>query len=199
LTDTTKSGTSDRGNFTIVQSGRKFYFSDPRPEEIDITDIAHSLSRQFRFTGHTTVPWSVAQHSLALLYYAQVELNLTNCQLHTILLHDASEAYLSDVARPAKRMLQGYMELEDQVHEAISNKYELEFPHQAWLKEIDYRITADEVLEFCENKDIYGDWGFEVEPLGLSPYLKTLSAMTMEEIKERFLQEHENMERLRNV
>src|SRR6266496_642804 len=74
---------------------------DPRPEMIDIRDIAAALSNQCRFTGHTVyagfpVFYSVAQHSVLV---SQI------CDFNDAawgLLHDASEAYLSDLARPLK-------------------------------------------------------------------------------------------------
>ena len=39
------------------------------------------------------------------------------------LLHDASEAYLSDVTRPVKRELPKYLEIEEPLQEAIWQKY----------------------------------------------------------------------------
>lgn len=42
------------GYFMHTWSGRKFFPLDPRPDEISINDIAHALSNQCRFNGHTT-------------------------------------------------------------------------------------------------------------------------------------------------
>ena len=39
------------------------------------------------------------------------------------LLHDASEAYLSDVTRPVKKELPKYLEIEKPLQDAIWNKY----------------------------------------------------------------------------
>ena len=66
-------------------SGRKFYFLNPNPEDIDIEDIAHALSMQCRFTGHTKWFYSVAEHAIWVSYLVPVHLALEG------LLHDASE------------------------------------------------------------------------------------------------------------
>ena len=47
-------------------SGKKFYPLDPRPEDIDIRDIAHALSLNCRFNGHCRCFYSVAEHSVGV-------------------------------------------------------------------------------------------------------------------------------------
>ena len=46
--------------------GKKFRFLDPRPEDIDIIDIAHALSNICRFTGHTKRFYCVSPETLVL-------------------------------------------------------------------------------------------------------------------------------------
>src|SRR5690348_18006267 len=79
-------------------TGRTFCPLDPKPEDIDIQDIAHALSCQCRFTGHSRKFYSVAEHCVRVSLLVSPDLQLA------ALLHDASEAYLSDVARPIKRL-----------------------------------------------------------------------------------------------
>lgn len=88
-----------------------------RLTDIDITDIAHSLSMVNRFNGHTSRPLSVAQHSV---YVARIVRNILDSTDHIpcldsrefchrcednrkielrALLHDSSEAYLGDVTK----------------------------------------------------------------------------------------------------
>lgn len=69
---------------------------DLKPEDIDIRDIAHALSQQCRFTGHTRKFYSVAEHCILVSELCPTELKLAG------LLHDADEAYLIDLARPVK-------------------------------------------------------------------------------------------------
>lgn len=37
---------------------------NPRPEDIDLIDVAHALARINRFNGHTAQPYSVAEHAV---------------------------------------------------------------------------------------------------------------------------------------
>lgn len=89
------------------------------PEDFDIEYIAHSLSLQCRFNGHTPKLYSVAQHSV---YVSQVvdyfyngissnkptnepnKLQLPILQLHA-LLHDAHEMIIGDITTPAQEFI----------------------------------------------------------------------------------------------
>lgn len=67
--------------------------------QADVREVAHSLSRLCRFTGHTDVTYSVAQHSLLVASLV----SQTDPDLAVVaLLHDAHEAYLGDISRPVK-------------------------------------------------------------------------------------------------
>ena len=69
---------------------------NPDPEDIDIRDIAHSLSQQCRFTGHTSEFYSVAEHSVLVSEAVPAR------DAALGLMHDATEAYLADLAKPIK-------------------------------------------------------------------------------------------------
>src|ERR1041385_9159273 len=87
--------TSDSGAI-MTCSGRWINPLNPDPEQINIEDIAHSLSNQCRFTGHTKHFYSVAQHSCLVADLCGYAKGLGG------LLHDGTEAYMSDIARPIK-------------------------------------------------------------------------------------------------
>src|SRR5690606_26960723 len=57
-------------------SGRKLDLYNILPSDIDIFDIAHSLSRQCRFSGHCVEFYSVAQHSLRVAELLPTELKM---------------------------------------------------------------------------------------------------------------------------
>ena len=103
----------------------------PHAELIDIEDIAHALSMLCRANGHFKSFYSVAQHSINCMVEAKARGYSVRIQL-ACLLHDASEAYLSDVTRPVKAELPRYKEIEAPLQEVIWNK---------WLGD---SLTADE-------------------------------------------------------
>ena len=94
----------------------------PDVELIDIRDIAHALSFLCRANGHFATFHSVAQHSLECQQEAKMRGLSKRLQL-ACLLHDASEAYISDVTRPVKAQMPLYLELEAPLQETIWNKY----------------------------------------------------------------------------
>ena len=77
---------------------------DPKPEQIDLEDIAWSLARQCRFNGHTILHYSVAEHSTLVSLILGQQKQSREVQLAG-LLHDAAEAYLGDIVSPVKRCL----------------------------------------------------------------------------------------------
>lgn len=139
-------------------SGKAFYPLNPDPSKIDIVDIAHSLSMQCRYNGHCVRFYSVAEHCVTLSFAVAPEHSLW------ALLHDASEAYLSDVPRPIKHLLTGYAEAEKRLENAIFEHFGLRGPVPAQVKEYDFRILNNEradLMQTCER-----DWEPMGEPLG---------------------------------
>jgi hypothetical protein len=149
---------TSRGNFLQTHSGILFFPLDPRPEDIDVGDIAHSLSLQCRFAGHVKRHYSVAEHSIRVSKIVSRDVALW------ALLHDASEAYLVDLPRPLKVLPEfyRYREIEKNIMDAIVRKYGL---CEIMPEEVDY---ADNVLLATEARDLMGGInGLDLpEPLG---------------------------------
>ncbi len=138
-------------------TGRKFYPLDPRAEDIDIQDIAHSLAMQCRFNGHCREFYSVAEHSVRVSRILPAELQLAG------LLHDAAEAYVSDLPRPVKAQLPAFSAAEDRLLEVIFRKFRVTWPvaDEVWL--------ADNTLLVTEGRDLMHappePWGIDGTPL----------------------------------
>lgn len=100
---------------TWVQTykGHKFDFRDIQNSVIDLEDIAHSLSMQCRFNGHTKQFYSVADHSVNVSRTLPEEYALWG------LLHDASEAYIGDLVRPLKQEMRHFTPFYDQIEAEI--------------------------------------------------------------------------------
>ena len=95
-------------------SGIHFDPVHPRDDQIVLSDIAHALSLLCRGNGHTRFFYSVAQHSIACALEA-LERACEPAVCLGCLLHDAAEAYLSDVTRPVKKDLPYYLEVEERL------------------------------------------------------------------------------------
>ena len=100
-----------------TQSGRQIFFDDPDKSDFCIEDIARALSRIPRFAGHTDVPYSVAQHSVLVSIYCRNRL--------WGLMHDAAEAFISDIPGPVKKMIPEIRTLEHKLRRAIGRKFNL--------------------------------------------------------------------------
>lgn len=89
---------------------------------IDIGDIAHSLSMLCRANGHFRRFYSVGMHSINCAREAIARGYSKKVQL-ACLLHDGSEAYLSDVTRPVKQEIPRYKEIEEPLQAVIWRKF----------------------------------------------------------------------------
>lgn len=137
---------SDRkGDWIITYTGKRFYPLDVRPDDINIEDVAHSLALINRFTGHTKFPYSVAQHCYLASIIANPEHKLA------ALLHDSSEAYVNDVARPVKRLLPDYQAVEDGIQEVICNKFNVDVFHPE-VKRVDNIMLVTEARVLCNGE-----------------------------------------------
>jgi hypothetical protein len=150
------------GDWIQTYTGNQFYPLDPRPEDINILDIAHALSNQCRFSGHCKHFYSVAQHSVLVSRYVPTEYALWG------LLHDASEAYLVDLPRPLKN------------HSKLGYEYKLAESNLMLVIAECFGLTVDipEIvmqtdlsLLMTEAKCLMGtppaDWMIDAEPLDI--------------------------------
>lgn len=96
-------------NFIITYTGKKFTLQEP---QFDILDIAHALSNTCRFGGHCKKFYSVAEHSVLVMHLME-KLHQEEGASFEGLMHDATEAYLSDVPSPFKQFIPDWKKLED--------------------------------------------------------------------------------------
>lgn len=147
-------------------------FLDPlnlKPEDIEIEDIARSLSKVCRFNGHSKDFYSVAQHSVLVSYIVPPEFALAG------LMHDASEYIIADIASPVKPVFSNYYEVESHVMSVIAEKFGFAWPLPAPVRH------ADMVLLKTEKRDLLpqhpDDDKFWVFPPGVYPLMDTIYPM----------------------
>lgn len=109
-------------DYITTFSGIHFTIMNPKPEDIRIEDIAHALSLMTRANGHFPEFYSVAQHCIACFYEAKTR-NYDQRVVLACLLHDSSEAYLSDLTRPVKKNVTIYQQIEKQIQDQVYEKY----------------------------------------------------------------------------
>lgn len=129
-------------------------------EDLCVEDIAHSLSQIIRFTGHAMAPYTVAQHSLLVAELLEPRHRLWG------LLHDASEAYLGDVASPLKSLLPEYKVLEEKFQKVIAGRYDLPWPMPKEVKDADRQALMTEKRDLLL---VQHEWPNQSDP---DPHLK---------------------------
>jgi 5'-nucleotidase len=142
-------------NWIQTYSGIAFNLDDPKPGDVRVEDIAHSLSMQCRFGGHVRRFYSVAEHCVRVSQIVRPKLQLA------ALLHDASEAYVIDVPRPVKMMLTGYDEIEARAQRAIAKRFGID-PDLLTCPEVK---LADDTLLATERRDLLVPTDHEWAPL----------------------------------
>ncbi len=129
--------------------GVSFSPLSPCVEDILPVDIAHALSYMCRANGHFKSFYSVAQHCLACEEEARLR-GLSREARLACLLHDASEAFISDITRPVKRALTQYKEIEERLQRVIWQRFGLDPDDEelmAAVSEIDDAMLYYEFLE----------------------------------------------------
>lgn len=172
-----------RGPHFKTYTGRTFWPMDPRPEEVSILDIAHSLSHQCRFSGHTREFYSVAEHSVRVSQIVPVP--------HALwaLLHDAAEAYLLDWPRPLKQSgLMGwlYRRAERRLMRVICQRFGLDAAQPECVG------LADQILLATEQRDLFGKLPGASNGAGV-PLPEKIAPLTPTESKAAFLQRFQEL------
>ena len=159
-------------------TGKQFFPLDPRPEDLDIRDIAHALSLQCRFNGHCLQFYSVAEHSVRVSEWLDGEHSLWG------LLHDAAEAYLGDVVRPLKRQLDAYNAIEKRLLRVVADHFDLGWPMPEAVAVADTRLLA------AEARDIMAPAPAPWELMGLEPLPGTIEPWSATEAEQRFVERY---------
>jgi hypothetical protein len=143
-----KATVNSSGGWIATYSGTKITPLKPNPKDIHIEDIAHALANQCRFTGHVRKFYSVAQHC-----YLASTINPKEEALEK-LLHDGSEAYLADIARPIKNVPEFgavYLAAEAKLEQAIAKRFNLTWPWSPEVKRVDNLLLWAEMNQLMPN------------------------------------------------
>ena len=168
-----------------TRTGRRFFPLEPKMADIHIEDIAHALSNQCRFSGHTCEFYSVGQHSVHVADILKgmdfgLEVQLAG------LLHDATEAYLVDLPTPLKRAMPIYQEAEERLAAVIRQKFDID-EYAEVVKKADMMAFATEVRDLMGNPQ---DWE---STKGIDTVIWEISPWSPETTKRRFLDRYRQL------
>lgn len=156
-----------KGRWIQTYSGVAYYPADPRVDDVRLVDIAHALSHQCRFSGHTDRFYSVAEHSVYVSQCVPPEHALV------ALMHDAPEAYIGDMTRPVKELFRAagvtlYDELDALSWAVIARRFALPAELPECVHDADSRVLLAEKAQIRGPSP--GSWaGYKLEGLMPAP------------------------------
>lgn len=145
-------------------SGRDFNVLCPKPDDVCIEDIGHSLALQCRFSGHCSRFYSVAEHCVRCAELIARQGHGLQLQLYA-LLHDAAEAYIGDITTPMKSLLPAVRNIEHEIQLAILGAARLPEPNEddlAIAKAADNILLMTEAAVLIESGG--KNWNIDAEP-----------------------------------
>jgi 5'-deoxynucleotidase YfbR-like HD superfamily hydrolase len=139
-------------------SGRRLDLLAPRPEDIEIGDIAHGLARVARWNGQTLGDhaFSVAQHALIVEEIAVARhQDLAPRWRLAALLHDSAEYVIGDLISPFKAAIGlDYKAFEIRLLDAIHRRFGLPWPLPPEIAQI--IKAADQTAAYFEATELAG-------------------------------------------
>ena len=167
--------------WVLLPSGKRLDLLTPDPSGWTDRDLAISLSRTYRWGGHSRweLPLSVAQHSLLVLVVRQ-KMNalqpLSRSKAMRELLHDAEEGFLCfDPISPLKPHLgEDFKTVSNRLRAAISTRYALEpwdCADYVLHKQADHLAAASEAFHVTgwSREEIRNSLQIRLEPVATDP------------------------------
>ena len=168
--------------YITTYTGDHLYPTAPDEKNIHIEDIAHALSYICRGNGHVKNFFSVGQHCINCALEAMAR-GYSRRVCLACLLHDAGEAYMSDVPRPIKVGMPQYKEWENEIIRVVYIKYlgsELTAEEECLVKQVD-----DDML-YYDMKVLLGEELDREEPEMMSMFSQEYVPFV--EVEEQYLE-----------
>jgi uncharacterized protein len=174
-----------------TRSGKYVEPLNLKVSDIEIMDIADSLSKLARFNGHTSDFYSVAQHSVIVSH-------ILDGTPHKFwgLLHDAAEAYLGDIPRLLKITpeFEFYREAEDRALQVIATTFGLDLNLEGAMPNA--VKEADNIALATERRDLMFKDGIPWEATeGVEPLEGAITAWGPVRAKREFMVRYDDLMR----
>lgn len=171
------------GSTIKLYTGGYYDVKNPRACDVKIEDIAHVLSNICRFGGHIPRYYSVAEHLIECYRKSLIETQPLNVRF-AALMHDAAEAYIGDVVKPLKVLLDPiYGPIEEANEQAIAEAFGIDFEStkKEWKR-------IDREMLIAERNAIFGNDGHKwTDEDSVDSYSFTPKFYTPKQAKSQFL------------
>ena len=167
-------------NYLKTYMGKRVDPIEVEAEDITLEDIAHALSLMCRGNGQVIHFYSVGQHCINCAKEAKARGWNVRLQLGC-LLHDAAEAYMSDLITPIKVHMPKYYEIEERFLKAVYEKFGLsDLSAQEWemIMDVDRALLIYDLVELL--KEPVPEEGYKVVRL------PDISFRPFEEVEEEY-------------
>ncbi len=178
-------------------SGKQISLLNPSIEDIDLSDIVHSLCAQKRFLGHPERCITVAHHSV--LVAKRIDPNKPRLRM-AALMHDSHEAYTGDITSPMKEAICAFCDcdpikkIQDKLDSLIFKKFFvgiLNDEEKSQIKKADDYILAKEAHLGYRPKDV-PDWAHAI--LNFKDIETTINFnLTPTHVREMFISEFQRL------
>lgn len=144
-----------RSNRFLTDALELLDFSNPKPDQITLRDLAVGMGKKLRFGGHHD-PFTVAEHCV-LVWAILISEGADPATCLAGLLHDASEAYIVDLPTALKDLLPAYKKIEEAFDDAIlARVFGSNVPEIDWkaVKRADQYATAIEIYTMIDRDEL---------------------------------------------
>lgn len=153
--------------FIRTYTGGQVFFFEPDKSNIELEDIIHPLSMLCRFNGQCQIPYNVAHHSVIVADNVFKETKDKSLAFQAVT-HDFSEAFISDIPSPFKKLFPGFKEVEIRMEEWLSKKFNFQYPFDPIIKLHDMRALSTEMrdlMSVCDNQNLPEPYPEKIVPL----------------------------------
>ena len=172
-----------------TRDGHAVSLVEPDLSEVTIYELAHSLARINRFTGHTRgpIPYTVAQHSVLVAQHCSPK------AAYAGLCHDLHESLCGDITSPVKRALanearyDGVHEVEVRLMRAVMSRFDVPL-----TDEIAANVYREDMRALVtERRDLMGNvqaWPWDVDEAAYPAWVELIVPWGIAEAEARFLE-----------
>lgn len=178
-------------DWMLTHSRRQVWPLALKHQDVNLKDIAASLSKQCRYNGHVDRFYSVAEHSVRISYALQQKGHDTMTALIG-LHHDDSECWLGDQIKPLKNAMEqkgfSFKPFELEIEQKVSERFGLTWPWPEVIHEFDRKIVRDEKEQLKQGGPEWDAFGIPAEGLGI-----TLECWDWQKAERMFIARHHEL------